>query len=353
MKNLSVLVVLLFTFGVFFVSCQDSPDILNVQQNQGNSINSLAKAFNNVTLSGGFQAGNFPEVWDLTSCDLVLKFTYDGNGLVDDAGAHAWAEFGVRAFGYGNFNPTWQVEGAGVWLATDYEWTPNTFDPDPLGSPSLDLDDKLILQKGGGMGEGAYDLPGVPAVPGNNHRLWFDRDGVDQWQAQSPLAVDGGTYNTNGIYNIEITLHATSPTTGEAYMKISGLDQGFEVDGNWNTMELTPAGMTFTGDMTKMQVFYGLYGYGATHSVSFKNIDIIEGCYGTIIIDGCDTGVKDRDYNGKSITASILECAANAKNHGKFVSCVAALTNTLKKAGVITGAEKGAIQSCAAQSNLP
>ena len=32
--------------------------------------------------------------------------------------------------------------GSGVWLATDYDWTANTFNPDPPGAPRLDLDDK-------------------------------------------------------------------------------------------------------------------------------------------------------------------------------------------------------------------
>jgi len=35
--------------------------------------------------------------------------------------------------------------------------------------------------------------------------------------------------------------------------------------------------MTFTGDMKHMQVFYGLWGYGATHSVAFEDITV-EGC---------------------------------------------------------------------------
>jgi len=225
------------------------------------------KNYGDVTLSGGFQSGNFPEIWDLTACDLVLSFTYDANGLVDDFGgdAHAWAELGVRQVGYGNFNPTWDVEGAGVWLATDYDWNVDTFDPDPPGSPTQDLDDKLILQKAGGHGEGDYNLPSTPPNPWANHRVWWDRDGVDPWQNDE-------TANTDGIYNIEITLHLTSPTSGEAYMTINGLNQGFETDGNWSTIELTPAGMTFTGDMSQMQVFYGLYGYGATHGVAFEDI---------------------------------------------------------------------------------
>jgi hypothetical protein len=229
-----------------------------------------------ITLSGGFQAGHFPEWWDLTASDLVLSFTYDATGLVDDFGgnAHAWAELGVRSACYGDFNPTWQVEGAGVWLATDYDWNANTFDPDPPGAPTLDLDDKLILQKGGGNGEGSYDLPSVPPNPGANHRVWWDRDGVDPWQNDE-------TANTGGIYQVIIRLHATSDTTGTAYMNIRGIDQGFETDGDWNTIELTPAGMTFTGDMEHLQVFYGIYGYGATHTVEFKDIRV-EGYQGKL-----------------------------------------------------------------------
>lgn len=72
-----------------------------------------------------------------------------------------------------------------------------------------------------------------------------------------------------------------------------------------------------------------------------------------IIIDGCDTGITDKIYDGKLVSDWIEECAASAKNHGKFVSCVAHLTNDLKRAGFITGSEKGAIQSCAGQVDMP
>ena len=225
--------------------------------------------YGDVLLSGGFQASHFIEQWELTQGDLVLSFKYNATGMVDDLGgvAHAWAELGLREVGYGDFNPTWMTDGAGVWLATDYDWTANTFDPDPPGAPTLDLDDKLILQRGGGMGEGSYDLPSTPPNPWANHRVWWDRDGVDPWQNDE-------TANTGGIYEILITLHATTSTSGTALMNINGLHQGFETDGNWSTVELTPAGMTFTGDMTKMQVFYGIYGYGATHTASFEDITV-------------------------------------------------------------------------------
>jgi hypothetical protein len=372
------------------------------------SVMAGAKNYGTVNLSGGFLTGHFDDVYDLTAGDITLSFTYDGNGLVDDAGAHAWAELGVRSLSSGSvdFNPylrytyptktvnllagktydsgdvtvsrvgdylfvtyntaegcllskthlavgdaladipqakgnpipgqfenrtvheppvpsfsyiidatQWSAStlyiaahamvvcgayqetawgagtrfsgknwatyftytntvattqaGSGIWLATDYDWTTNTFDPDPVGKPSLDLDDKLILQRQGGIGEGAYNLPSVPPAPGNNHRFWWDRDGVDPWQ-------NPATANTGGIYQIVITLHATGATAGTAYMKIRNLYQGFETNGNWNTIELTPAGMTFVGDMKHLQVFYGIYGYGATHSVSFKDITVTQ-----------------------------------------------------------------------------
>lgn len=241
------------------------------------------KRYGDITLTGGFEAGHFKEVWDLDACDLTLTFTYDGTGLVDDAGAHAWSELGVRQVDYPDFNPTVGVEGAGVWLCTDYDWTDGTFDPDPPGAPIQDLDDKLILQKGGGMGEGAYNLPSTPPNPWANHAVWFDRDGVDPWQALMWGIIDGVTYNTEGRYQVEITLHVNDDGIGEAYMTVNGQEQGFYDDGWYNgPPQLMPAGMTFTTrdmDMTQMQVFYGLDGYGATHSVTFEDI-VVKGCMG-------------------------------------------------------------------------
>lgn len=228
-----------------------------------------------IALTGGFQAGHFDEYWDLKKGDLTITFTYDANGLADDSGAHAWAQLGVRSPCDADFNPTSGVEGSGVWLGTDYDWSENTFDPDPVGSPSLDTDDKLILQKGEWLGESYYNLPSAPPSPGANHAVWFDRDGVDPWQAQMWGAIDGVTYNTGGTYDIVITLHATSDTEGEAYMTVNGEPQGF-YDPAWHPgpADLMPAGVTFTGDMRHLQVFYGLKGYGAEHAMTFQGIQI-------------------------------------------------------------------------------
>ena len=56
---------------------------------------------------------------------------------------------------------------------------------------------------------------------------------------------------------------------------------------------------------------------------------------------------------GDSIVQLITDCSDNAKNHGQFVSCVTRHANTLKKAKIITGKQKGKITSCAAQEAIP
>lgn len=73
-----------------------------------------------------------------------------------------------------------------------------------------------------------------------------------------------------------------------------------------------------------------------------------------IVIDGCDTGIDNQTLeNGSTMQGVIDACAAAAINHGDFVSCVAHATNEWKGAGLISGKEKGVIQSCAAGSNIP
>jgi len=74
----------------------------------------------------------------------------------------------------------------------------------------------------------------------------------------------------------------------------------------------------------------------------------------TIIIDGCDTGVANQmPWNdGCTMADQIDQCADDAGNHGAFVHCVAQLADAWKKAGLITGRDKGQIQRCAAQARI-
>jgi hypothetical protein len=71
----------------------------------------------------------------------------------------------------------------------------------------------------------------------------------------------------------------------------------------------------------------------------------------TVIIEGFDTGVANPLFTtGCTITDLVLAQANGASNHGHFVSAVAHLLNQLRNAGIITGAERGKIQSAAARS---
>ena len=74
----------------------------------------------------------------------------------------------------------------------------------------------------------------------------------------------------------------------------------------------------------------------------------------TVVIGGCDSRVANQlQSSGCTFSDRIGEIAAGANNHGQFVSRVAQFTNQLRADGIITGSEKGAIQSCAARAAIP
>jgi hypothetical protein len=74
----------------------------------------------------------------------------------------------------------------------------------------------------------------------------------------------------------------------------------------------------------------------------------------TVVIGGCDSGVTNFMFaDGCTLSDKIQALGAGASNHGQFVSSVSHLANALKDAGYITGAQKSAIQSCAAGASIP
>ncbi len=74
----------------------------------------------------------------------------------------------------------------------------------------------------------------------------------------------------------------------------------------------------------------------------------------TVVIGGYDSGVPNTLFaNGCTISDEIAQLAAAAANHGEFVSSVAGYTDGLAAQGVITGRQKGAIQSAAARFSIP
>ena len=68
------------------------------------------------------------------------------------------------------------------------------------------------------------------------------------------------------------------------------------------------------------------------------------------MIGAINTGVPNTLFaNGCTMSDLIAQLAAAARNHGAFVSAVAHLTNQWVQDGLITGQQKGAIQSAAAR----
>lgn len=227
-------------------------------------------------------------VWDLTKGDLVLRYALDMSRITQPHGLPSnstewedyvgptakdpsnypnsytpYIEVGLRGQGAGDFNPgpfgVYQGNCGGWMVSECDDWVgywDGTFVGD--GTQTQDLDDKHGLEASGGRSELDYDVllsapdtvssvespywwyPSPKGAYGswNNHGLWFDRDGVDQWQAASwgNSGENAGRINTGGVYNIEITYRAIDANgngdkaddgLGVMFAKINGVRQGF------------------------------------------------------------------------------------------------------------------------------
>jgi hypothetical protein len=190
---------------------------------------------------------------------VTVSYTIDQRNVTQNAAwSTGYAELGLRHVGAGNFNPgpfnTYQG-GAGGWMTS----LVGDLAPSP-GNQSLH--DKHNLGASGSRGEGDYDClsPGGPVVAPlgstNNYGIWFDRDSVDPYQAVAPGAVNGGTYNTNGVYNVVITYHAINAGLGTMFATVNGIATGF---GGGFPPPSYPAGLSFKGRMNDMQAFAGFW----------------------------------------------------------------------------------------------
>lgn len=239
-----------------------------------------------VTFDPPYAAGHYSDIWDLTRSDLVLTYRIDLSGVTQTAaGKTPYVEVGIRQVGAADFNPgPWSTYqgGAGGWMTSlveDLATNPN----------QLDLDDKHNLSASGGRDESDYDVyasnPQMVVSPPfgsyDTRYIWFDRDGVDPWQ-------DTKGANTGGTYDITIVYHAISPTLGSMIATINGngvdtVHQEMRVSGTYY-----PAGLSFKGDMTQMQVFAGAWWTdGAGGQVTVENIT----ASGTLIPEPASLGL--------------------------------------------------------------
>ena len=275
-------------------------------------------------LNANGESTNFDDVWDLTQGDLVLKYTLDmsqirqpsswptgwiesppgsGNWVYDttpttDPNRYPdtytpWIEVGMRGVGGDNFNPgpanTYQGK-CGGWMTSESDdwlgaWTLDENGKVVLvndGAAAQDGDDKHSLGATSGVGEWHYDVEDADGAYGydagwnavlamfgshDSHGLWYDRDGVDQWQANAweNSGINAGRINTGGLYEIEITYHAIDAGLGVMFAKVNGVQQGFYEPswhgGGMGDADRYPAGISFKGDMKQMQVFAGSFAY--------------------------------------------------------------------------------------------
>ncbi|MEQ1749599.1 MAG: hypothetical protein ABL974_09275 [Prosthecobacter sp.] len=72
----------------------------------------------------------------------------------------------------------------------------------------------------------------------------------------------------------------------------------------------------------------------------------------SILIDGIDTGISDFDYQGQALSVILANYAANAKNHGDYVSKVEKLAAKLVKAKLLTKAQAKSLTKAAEKSNI-
>jgi len=275
--------------------------------------------------AGVLQATHWNDVWDLTQGDLTLSYDLDMSQITqpplgawdwhdgwddDDKDGNydpgepgeifgepedypdtytPWVEVGLRGVGAPDYNPgppyTYQGK-CGGWMTSESDDWLGSYTIDPTtgvvlvddGPETQDGDDKHSLAATSGVGEWHYDVLDGDGAYGvdsswntvlpmfgshNNHGFWYDRDGVDQWQADDWIntGINAPRINTGGLYHIEITYHMINPGLGVMFARINGsVMQGFYTSG-WDVPQLYPAGLSFKGDMKQMQVFAGIFSY--------------------------------------------------------------------------------------------
>ena len=214
-----------------------------------------------ITLTGTFAASHDTTVFDLTAGDITLSYTIDMTGVTQTvAWETPWVEVGLRTFGYADYNPNDQ----GAWMVSSV----GVVNPSP---GNQGLNDKHNLSEFVAHGETYYDVNDqgqvvAPFGSQQNHGIWYNRDSVDPFQALTwtNSGVNINRINTGGIYNIVLTYHAINGTLGTVFATINGVQQGFYAPaspgfGAGLEPENYPAGLSFSGDLTQMQVFWGIY----------------------------------------------------------------------------------------------
>lgn len=254
---------------------------------------------------------------------------------------------------------------------------------DPQGFPPLLRDGFVIdVQPSGGI-HGAlhwHELDSLSniKVPGRP----FDKRGVlwrDSLTEQDPLffasAVPGSLFSLDGLVVGASTADGSLTTAVRVSAFLMGVPLSSVILATPSHGYVTYSGGdlgTLAGLFMDRLEFLGL----STSSVSYYLLDDVvltveedgdqdgvpdcsDDCpnsdlRATVVIQDCDSGVTNTLLEfGCTVSDQIELCVGESGNHGEFVSCVGGLTNSLKTDGILDSREKGAIQRCAARSEVP
>lgn len=246
-----------------------------VGQAQTNTV-PVTLVYGDFLLPAGSTSLVMPGIWSINAGALKINYTTDLTKAPNVAYTGDYSQMAmVGLFG----------GGAGARMAgflADWNNPGILFPTFPDVPNSQDIDDKFNLQRFPSPGyydERMYDVACATNTVGTfsfdpraNYGIWFDRDGVDQWQALGWGMVNGGTYNTNALYPVELLFReATNDNTrGTACAVFSplrantGSSTGFGIPtgfySSWHTgaPDFYPAGISFDADeptMASMQVY--------------------------------------------------------------------------------------------------
>lgn len=146
-----------------------------------------------------------------------------------------------------------------------------------------------LIATSGAMGYVISDT--VPIDPSINYGVWFDRDGVDPYQASYHA-------NTGGIYDIDILYHAHDTNTAVMWVTINDIPQGYDADGD--QVVDTIYGLSFTSNyLNAMQVFASQwYAADYTGAAAITDMTVSQNAVGTISYS--DLSFDCDDGNGAS-----------------------------------------------------
>lgn len=234
------------------------------------TIGPITITYPDITLPAVFANYAMPDVWDLNAGPVTVSYTLDLVGAPNVAYDWNWNNMGI----VGMFSGGSGVRMCGFLSDGDNSGTKFPVYPDKPGTQ--DLDDKFNMQRfpnPGSYDEQMYDVNfatspptfGLPEFnPWANYGIWFDRDGVDQWQANGWGMVNGGTYNTNGAYDVQLNFSKFSVSKGVVSARFFpnlantwdptsfGIGTGFYKVWKATGPDYYPTGISFDTDESKM-----------------------------------------------------------------------------------------------------